>query len=181
VTDLIALTADLHNWGESVRLGVQPNGRYAANEFSGAKILSWGQNLTWAERAHAAGLDEVVLLNEHGFVSECTSANIFATFGSELVTPPLSDGCLPGVTREILLETGRIGRFRIAERRLRVEDLYAADGVFITSSTRNLLPAAEICGRPLRMDHETADLLSEDFENYVRSYTAERLRVLSRE
>jgi hypothetical protein len=57
--------------------GVKPgNGRYAANEFAGAKILSCNQNLALYERAHAQGYDEVVLLNERRLVTECTSGNI---------------------------------------------------------------------------------------------------------
>ena len=80
--DTIGLTADSKQWGGSVRLGVQENARFAGNEFAGAKILSWAQNLTWAERAQQQGLDEVVLLNQHGMVAECTSANIFAVFGN---------------------------------------------------------------------------------------------------
>jgi hypothetical protein len=88
--DVIAFTSDINPWGESVRLGLKPNGRYAQNEFAGAKILSWAQNLTWYEEAHQRGFDEVVLLNERGEVSECTSANIFAATGREVVTPPLA-------------------------------------------------------------------------------------------
>ena len=73
-SDTIALTANSKQWGESVRLGVQPHARYAAGEFTGAKMLSWAANLRWAERAQAEGFDEVILLNEMGRVAECTSA-----------------------------------------------------------------------------------------------------------
>src|ERR1700722_10996962 len=100
--DVLAFTKDLNPWGNSVRLSIKPHARYAANEFSGCKILSWSQNLTWYEEARARGFDEAVLLNEHGEVSECTSANIFAATGNEVSTPPLDSGCLPGVTRELL-------------------------------------------------------------------------------
>ena len=64
--DVIAFTADVADWGGGVKLGVVPNARYAANEFAGVKYLSWSQNLTWYERAHEQGLDEVLLLNEGG-------------------------------------------------------------------------------------------------------------------
>src|SRR5882762_1941924 len=74
--DLIAFTRDLADWGESVRLAIKPHARYSALEFSGTKMLSWAQNLTWYEEAHQHGYDEVVLLNEKGEVSECTSANV---------------------------------------------------------------------------------------------------------
>ena len=100
--DVIAFTSDINPWGESVRLSMKANGRYAQNEFAGAKILSWAQNLTWYEEAHQRGFDEVVLLNERGEVSECTSANIFAATGPVVATPPLSSGCLPGVSRELI-------------------------------------------------------------------------------
>ena len=103
-SDTIALTAPMKKWGSSVRLGIQADGRYAASDFTRAKILSWAENLRWAERAQENGFDEVVLLNERGQVTECTSANIFAVFGSEVVTAPATDGCLPGITREVLLE-----------------------------------------------------------------------------
>ena len=49
-----------------------------------------------------------MLLNEHEEVAECTSANIFAVFGNEVFTPPLESGCLPGITRELLLEEIRV-------------------------------------------------------------------------
>ena len=108
-SDMIALTADSKKWGDSVRLGIQPNARYAASDFTRAKILSWAHNLRWAERAQEQGFDEVILLNEYGRVAECTSANIFAVFGQVVSTPPVSDGCLPGITREVLLEQTRAG------------------------------------------------------------------------
>lgn len=93
-SDVIALTADSKDWGDSVRLTVQPNGRFAAGEFAAAKILSWGANLVWAERAQQRGFDETILLNEHGRVAECTSANIFAVSGSEVFTPrSATDAC----------------------------------------------------------------------------------------
>ena len=88
-SDTIALTADTKQWGESVRLGVQPHARYAAGEFTGAKILSWAANLRWYERAQEQGLDEMLLLNERDRVAECTSANVFAVFGGSVLTPPL--------------------------------------------------------------------------------------------
>src|SRR5262249_22069919 len=70
--DVIAFTADVNQWETGgVRLGVVKQARHAANEFAGVKYLSWSQNLTWYERAHEQGFDEVVLLNERGEVAEC--------------------------------------------------------------------------------------------------------------
>ena len=135
--DVIAFTKDLNPWGSSVRLAVKPHARHAANEFSGCKILSWSHNLTWYEEAQQRGFDEVILLNERGEVSECTSANIFAATGGQVYTPPLSSGCLPGVTRELLLDVVRVPGISVTERALTPADLERADQVFITSTTRD--------------------------------------------
>jgi branched-chain amino acid aminotransferase len=166
-SDVIALTADSKAWGDSVRLVVQPNARFAANEFAGVKILSWAQNLTWAERAQKQGFDETVLLNERGQVAECTSANIFAVLDGAVYTPPLSDGCLAGITREVLLNEVDEPGIRIAERSLSLDDLYRAEEVFITSTTRDLLPVHEIAGRALKNGSGVRERLSAAFREFV--------------
>jgi branched-chain amino acid aminotransferase len=179
-TDLIAFTTDLRDWGAGVKLTYVPHGRHGASPFAGAKVTSWAQNLTWYEQAHENGFDEVILLNEEGQVSECTSANIFAIQGDRVVTPPLStSGCLPGVTRALLLEETLVPELRIEERELTPSELEASDGVFITSTTRDLLPVFEIDGTPLAQVPEKLDLLRMRFQQYREGYTADRLRIAS--
>src|SRR5271170_7305444 len=168
--DVLAFTKDLNPWGNSVRLAIKPNARHAANEFSGCKILSWSQNLTWYEEARARGFDEAVLLNERGEVSECTSANIFAATGGEVCTPPLDSGCLPGVTRELLLEVVRVPGIKVLERALTPRDLERADQVFITSTTRDLLPATFIEGLNARNEGSVVDRLVKALEDYRQDY-----------
>lgn len=178
--DIIALTAAVYPWrqnllgGDGVKLGLIPHGRHAANEFAGAKILSWAQNLVLYERAHEQGYDEVVLLNERGEVAECTSGNIFAVYGNRVLTPPLSSGCLSGVTRAILLEEIRIPEFQMQEKVLVPSDLESADEVLITSTTRELLPVASIEGLKVRRGRDAADRLLDAFAGYVRSYVADK-------
>lgn len=173
--DLIALTADLNDWGESVRLGLVADARHGRNRFAGTKVTAWGFNLTWYEEAHEQGLDEVVLLDENGNVSECTSANIFAVFGNDVVTPTLASGCLPGVTRELLLNEISAGPLRVSERDLTPRDLEAADEVFITSTTRDLLPVASITGLKLRGRRAVTDRLGAAFRDYREEYISKRL------
>lgn len=173
-SDTIALTADSRQWGDSVRLGIQPHARYAANEFAGAKILSWGPNLCWLERANKQGFDEVVLLNEHDRVAECTSANIFAVFGDQVWTPPVGEGCLPGVTREVLLDDVRVPGVELIEHPLTIEDLYRADGVFLTSTTRGLLRVSEIAGRTLQTTGDVGERLGRAFDACLRADIARR-------
>jgi branched-chain amino acid aminotransferase len=170
--DLIALTATVTAWGDSVRLGVVPNARHAGSPFAGTKLISWAYNLTWYEQAHLDGYDEVVLLNERSEVAECTSANIFAAFGDRVWTPPLSSGCLPGITREVLLKEVKAPGFHIEERTLRLEDLAAADQVFITSTTRELLPVTYIDGISVRNESRACETLENAFSDYIDSYVA---------
>ena len=177
-SDTIALTAASKKWGDSVRLGIEPHARFAASDFTRAKVLSWAHNLRWAERAQEQGFDEVILLNEHGRVAECTSANVFAVSGQEVSTPPLSEGCLPGITREVLLEeialTNAVPGVRFIERELTVEELYQADEVFITSTTRGLLPVKEIAGRALTGNGDVCERLRRAFHSYVIGDAAAR-------
>ncbi len=168
--DLIAFTTDLQPWGESVALGVQPQARHAACPLAGTKMLSWSFNLLWLEQARRRGFDEVILLNERDEVSECTSANIFAAHDGEVWTPPLSSGCLPGITREILLGEVRGEGVRLVERALTLADLESAGEVFITSTTRELLPVREIEGKALGRDSRARLALQRAFSRYVDDY-----------
>ncbi len=186
--DAIAFTADVNPWsdptkpgGTAVRLGMVANARFAANEFAGVKYLSWSQNLTWYERAHEQGFDEVLLLNERGEMAECTSANIFAVHGtddkakSRVSTPPLLSGCLPGVTRLTLLEDVCVEGIKVVEQTLMPADLESADEVFITSTTRELLPVASIEGLKLRDSRGSVrERLQAAFTDHVRAYVTAR-------
>lgn len=168
--DLIALITKPKEWGEGARLAVVPHARHSAYMFSGAKSLSWSMNLYWVEAAQARGYDEALLLNERGNLSECTSANIFVARGNSVYTPPLSSGCLPGVTREVLLSEIRVPGIKVEERDLRLEDLESADEVFITSTTRNLLPVLSVEGLRVRLEGEAHLLLGSVFASYVEAY-----------
>lgn len=175
-TDVVALTAESNHWGDSVRLVYQPNGRFAGSDFAHAKVNSWAQNLRWYERAHDSGFDECILLNQHGEVTECTSANVFAVHGSEVWTAPVEAGCLPGVTREILLSEIHVPGIRVSERTLRPEDLTTADEVFITSTTRDLLPVSAIGDTKLGSKSEVRNELLAGFRRYLNGYVESRAK-----
>ncbi|MBV9405662.1 MAG: aminotransferase class IV [Acidobacteriaceae bacterium] len=175
--DLVAFTADRANWGSGVKLSYVPHGRYAASPFAGAKVTSWAQNLTWYEEAHERGFDEVILLNEHGEISECTSANIFVIQEDSIWTPPIAtSGCLPGVTRAVLLEEIQVPGLTIGERNLTPCEVENSDQVFITSTTRDLLPVLEIDHEPLAQCPHVLEPLTRAFVEYRAAYTTARGR-----
>lgn len=169
-SDLLALTSGAKEWGKGVRLCYTPQARYAAGEFAGAKILSWAMNLTWLERAQARGFDETILLNERGEAAECTSANIFVAEGNRVWTPPLTSGCLPGVTRELLLGEIHVPGYSVTEKPLAPADLECASEVFITSTTRGLLPVVEIEGREVPHSGPVCTALGTAFAAYLDEY-----------
>ena len=175
--DLVITTADVPHYPETVRLTVREHGRHAASALAGVKTISW-LNSVWAvAEAHREGFDEVVLLNERGEVSECTAANIFAVKGDKVLTPPLSSGCLEGVTRGVLTEVAADAGTSVVEQVLRLEDLYSAEEVFITSTNRNVIGVREIAGHMIG-DGKMGDVtrrLDKAFDAFVKEYVERRL------
>lgn len=104
--------------------------------------------------ARAAGAHEALFVDAAGRVTEGTSSNLFAVLGGRLVTPPLAAGILEGVTRGVVLALARREGVPAAEAPLEAADLARADELFITSTAREVLPAASLgearvgAGRP---------------------------------
>jgi branched-chain amino acid aminotransferase len=180
VVDLILYTAGLPAYREPARLGLREHGRHAASPLAGVKVISWLNNVWSLQEAQQAGWDEVVLLNERGEAAECTAANIFCARGGQVFTPPLSAGCLEGVTRGILLEIGAAAGAPVSERTLRPEDLYAADEVFISSTNRSVLGVGEVAGhRIAAAPGPVTAKLEKAFAGYVAEYLARRAALAS--
>lgn len=172
-SDLIAFSIPVRDFKRTVKLGVTEQGRHAASPFAGTKTLSWSHNLTMVENAYKDGFDETVLLNERGEVAECTSANIFAVIDGQAYTPPLSSGPLPGVTREVMLNEIDTNGAALEERVLSLDDLYRAEEVFITSSTRELIPVVRIGDRELgASEWPVMQQILVKLRAYVREYIA---------
>src|SRR5438876_8553021 len=179
--DLIVSTASLPEYREPVRLAVREHGRHAASPISGVKTISWLNNVWSVAEAQKEGFDEVVLLNERGEVAECTAANIFLVKGEKVFTPPLSSGCLEGVTRGILMEIAPEAGISVVEQTLKPEDFAGANEVFITSTNRNLLGVTEIGGHKIPIaPGPITRRLDELFDFYVTEYVSRRLASAAR-
>jgi branched-chain amino acid aminotransferase len=177
--DLILCTAGLPSYSGEARLGVAEHGRDAASPLAGVKTTSWLNNVWHLAEAQKAGWTEVILLNERGEVAECTSANIFCVKDGKVLTPPLSSGCLEGVTRSVLLEISPRAGMTVAEQTLFPEDLYSAEEVFITSTNRTLLGVSEIAGRKFSaVMGPLAQKLERAFDATMREYVAARSSAL---
>jgi branched-chain amino acid aminotransferase len=174
--DLIIYSAGLPEYREPVRLALREHARHAASPLAGVKSISWLNNVWSVAEAQRDGFDEAVLLNERGEVAECTAANIFAVKGEKVLTPPLSSGCLEGITRGVLFEIAPEVGVPIVEQTLRPEDLFSADEVFISSTNRNLIGVGEIAGnRIAAAPGPVTRKLGEVFDAYLADYVDRRL------
>jgi len=173
--DLVIYTAPLPMYREPVRLALREHGRHAASPLAGVKTISWLMNVWSVAEAQKDGFDEVILLNERGEVAECTAANVYVVKGDIIFTPPLSSGCLEGVTRGVLFEIAGEAGVGVKEQVLRPEDLYGADEVFISSTNRNVIGVGEIAGNALAgAPGPVTKRVDEAFEAYVKEYVGRR-------
>lgn len=117
-----------------------------ARPLAAAKTANYLASLVALAEARAAGGDEALLLGPRGDAVEAATANLFAIVGGRLLTPPLTAGPLPGVTREAVLECARALGLPARERRLARALLASADEVFVTNSVSGLRPVAAIAG-----------------------------------
>jgi branched-chain amino acid aminotransferase len=169
--DLIFCTAGLPSYREPVRLSLCEHSRHAASPLAGTKVTSWIFNVWTLQGAQQRGFDEALLLNERGEIAECTAANVFCTLGGRVLTPPLSSGCLEGVTRGILLDIAPATGISVEEKILRPEDLFAADEVFITSTNRSLLGVSEVEGHKFAgAPGPITQRLEQAFSNHMVDY-----------
>jgi branched-chain amino acid aminotransferase len=96
------------------------------------------------QEAIRSGAEEAVMRNHRGELAECSQSNLFIVRDGAALTPPLSAGLLPGITREFIFELGAEERIAVREATLRLEDLLGADEAFITSTTRNITPVVRV-------------------------------------
>jgi branched-chain amino acid aminotransferase len=101
-----------------------------------------------AMEAHLSGYDEAILLDSEGYVAEGAGENIFIVKNNELITPPVYDAILEGITRDTVIKLAReeLG-LKVIERRIRREELYTCDEVFFTGTAAEVTPIVEIEGR----------------------------------
>jgi D-alanine transaminase len=112
------------------------------------KLTGLMPNILAKERARRAHVDDAIFVRE-GWVTEGTSTNVFAVSNDELVTPLADHRILRGITRDAVLSLARERHVKTAERDLAIGDLKAAPEVFLTSTTMEILPVAEIDHHPV--------------------------------
>ena len=120
-------------WPETVRVHLCEWTRNERGALTGLKTTSYAENVRALEAAHQRGASEALLTNTQGQLCEGTGTNVFLVVDGALVTPPLSSGCLAGITRELILELADV-----VERDVDPSEFTEASEAFLTSSTREV-------------------------------------------
>ncbi|NUR81839.1 MAG: 4-amino-4-deoxychorismate lyase [Dermatophilaceae bacterium] len=134
---------------ESGKLTVVPWTRNERSAVAGLKTTSYAENVVALARAKQQGAVEAVFANTRGELCECTGSNVFVVVNGTVLTPPVGSGLLAGITRELTIEWGRAAGFDVREEALPLDVLQTADEVFITSSTKDVLPIHAVDERVL--------------------------------
>lgn len=112
------------------------------------KSIALLPNVIMRQRAEEAGAFEALWIHDD-HVMEGAASNVFAVFGGEALTPPDGPRVLPGITRDVVLELAREQDLPIRRGAIPLADLRRADEVWVTSSTKEILPVTAIDGAPI--------------------------------
>ena len=115
-----------------------------------AKSLNYLNSILAKLEAINAGADDAILLDDRGFVSEATAANLFIVKEGKVATPPQTTGILPGITRGCVMEIVRRLGYPMEEREITPFELLTADEAFLTGTGYEIVPISEVNGRKLK-------------------------------
>lgn len=131
-------------WPKSTAAVTVPWPRNERGALAGLKTTSYAENVVALAYAAERNATEAIFPNTVGNLCEGTGTNVFCVFGGVVATPPLSAGCLAGITRELIIEW-----YDVHERDISMDELATADEVFLASTTRDVQPVHDVDGRAL--------------------------------
>lgn len=115
----------------------------------GIKSLNYLNNIMAKVEAVQLGYVEAIMLNDQGYVSECTGDNVFVIHKGKLFTPPFYAGALKGITRGAVLEIAEELGIEVVEQPMTRYDLWVGDECFLTGTAAEVIPVVSIDGRKI--------------------------------
>jgi len=113
------------------------------------KSLNYLNNVMARIEANLASADEALMLNDEGYVAECTADNVFILKKGQLFTPPITAGALRGITRSVALEIASELGIKIHEINITRHDVFIADECFLTGTAAEVVPVIKADGRKI--------------------------------
>lgn len=135
------------------------------------KSLNYLNNILAKTEAVRAGTEEAIMLTYNDYVAECTGDNIFMVKGGKLFTPPANIGALEGITRGAVMKLAKSIGVHFEEKMLKLENLYAADEVFLTGTAAEIIPVTIIDKRKIGMGKpgEITARLMDEFKKLTKT------------
>jgi len=161
------IKVDLHSPEDALAIFAMPMGAYSRTDGLRVTISSWRRisdnsiparakiagsyvnSALAAEDAHSAGYDDCLFLTEDGHLSEGSAANLFMLQGRELITPPVTDDILAGITRSAVMRLALDFDLEVVERSIDRSEIYQADEAFLCGTGVQVAPIVQVDGRPV--------------------------------
>jgi branched-chain amino acid aminotransferase len=114
------------------------------------KSLNYLNNILVKLEANQAGVEEALMLNDQGYVTEGSADNIFIVKNGVVYTPPVYLGALEGITRNAIIDVARAKGLEVRESPFTRHDVYVADEVFLTGTAVEVIAVTDVDGRKIR-------------------------------
>lgn len=141
---LVISLAEQSSWPASTAILLVPWTRNENSPLAGLKTTSYAENVYALAAAKRHGFSEAVFCDTSGRLCEGTGSNIFLIKDEQIITPSEASGLLRGVTRDLVVELARESGYDVVERDVDPTELWSAEEIFITSSTRDVHPVTEL-------------------------------------
>lgn len=164
---IVVASGELPNHPPMAPVVTVPYPRNERAALVGIKTTSYGENVVALTYAKERGANDAIFANTKGNLCEGTGSNIFLVMEGQLITPPLSAGCLPGVTRAVVLELCEKAGISVKEIDVPIERLFTCDEAFLTSSLREIMPITKVNETPLPCPGPISSRVREMFFEYV--------------
>ncbi len=130
--------------GHGLNLTIAPWKKNTSGVLNGLKLGSYAEHLVALDLARREGFDEMLFFNQRSELCEAAMANVFLVRGKRILTPGLDSGCLPGITRNIVLELAKSAGISTRVQALKKSDLRKANGIFLTSAIRGPVSVTQL-------------------------------------
>ena len=167
-------------WPQSTTVLLVPWTRNEKSPLAGLKTTSYAENVYALAAAKSHGFSEAVYCDTSGRLSEGTGSNIFLVANDQIITPSEESGLLRGITRDLVIEQALAAGLQVIERDVDPHELWNAEEVFITSSTRDIHPVTEIAkldtlGNVLDRRSLATGVLTEKLSEIFKTHRSENL------